>query len=288
MDWIRALILAFLQGVTELFPISSLGHSVVIPGALGWGDLLDSKQFLPLLVMLHLGTAGGMILCFWRDWRALAQGFIRTLARRKISSDPHERLSWLIILGTLPAGLIGLVLENPLTSLYSVPELAAGGLILNGSILFLGELLRRREEPKKMDRSKQEMLFRDLDQLSWKEALFIGAMQAWAYIPGISRSGITMVAGLSTRLTHKAAARFAFLLATPLILAAGVLEVPKLFDNLQGLGIALVGGMVSGIAAYFSARFLMRYFQLGRLDPFAFYCWGAGALALVLFFWRAA
>lgn len=286
MDWMRALFLAILQGVTELFPVSSLGHTVVIPGALGWGNLLDSEHFLPLVVTLHLGTASALLIFFWRDWLALLRGFFRTLAKRKIGDDPNERLIWLIVLGTIPPGLIGLVFEQPLASLFSVPELAAVFLILNGSILFLGELLRRRAEPKMLDRKKQELVFKDLSQLTWKDALFIGGMQALALIPGISRSGVTMVAGLSQGFTHKAAARFAFLLATPLILAAGVLEVPKLFGDTNALLIAVVGGIVAGIAAYLSTRFLMRYFEIGRLDPFAFYCWGAGLLAVILFFWR--
>src|SRR5215467_3411492 len=130
------------------------------------------------------------------------------------------------------------------------------------------------------------MVFKDLSQLTWKDALFIGGMQALALIPGISRSGVTMVAGLSQGLTHKSAARFAFLLATPLILAAGVLEVPKLFGDTNALLVAGVGGMVAGVLAYLSTRFLMRYFELGRLDPFAIYCWGVGLLALTLFYWR--
>ncbi len=286
MDWIRALFLAVLQGITEPFPVSSLGHTVVIPGALGWGDLLNSPAFLPLVVTLHLGTASALLLFFWRDWRDIIGGFFRVVAKRKVSDDPNERLSWLIIVGTIPAGLIGLIFQNPLESLFSIPELAAVFLVLNGSILFLGELLRRRAEPKTLERQKQEMVFKDLNQLTWKDALFIGAMQSLALIPGISRSGVTMVAGLSQGLTHKAAARFAFLLATPLILAAGLLEVPKLFGDTQALLIAIVGGVVAGVAAYLSTRFLMRYFELGRLDPFAFYCWGVGLLAIILFFWR--
>lgn len=287
MDWIKALFLAVLQGVTEPFPVSSLGHTVVIPGALGWGDLLDSSQFLPLVVTLHLGTAAALLIFFWKDWRDIIRAFIRVLAKRKVGDDPNERLSWLIVVGTVPAGLIGLIFQNPIETLFSIPELAAVFLILNGSILFLGELLRRRAEPKIHERQKQEMAFKDLNQLTWKDALFIGTMQSMALIPGISRSGVTMVAGLSQGLTHKAAARFAFLLATPLILAAGVLEVPKLFGNAEALLIAVVGGIVAGIAAYLSTRFLMRYFEVGRLDPFAFYCWGVGLLAVILFYWRS-
>lgn len=286
MDWMRALFLALLQGVTELFPVSSLGHTVIIPGALGWGNLLNSDTFLPLVVTLHLGTASALVIFFWRDWLAIVRAFFSTLARRKIGEDPNERLSWLIIIGTIPAGLIGLIFQNPLESLFSIPELAAIFLILNGSILFLGEFLRKRAEPKTYERQKQELVFKDLNQLTWKDALFIGSMQALALIPGISRAGVTMVAGLSQGLTHKAAARFSFLLATPLILAAGVLEVPRLFGDTNALLIAVIGGLVAGIAAYLSTRFLMRYFEIGRLDPFAFYCWGAGLLAVLLFFWR--
>jgi undecaprenyl-diphosphatase len=286
MDWIKALVLALLQGITEPFPVSSLGHTVVIPGALGWGDLLNSATFLPLVVMLHLGTATALFIVFRRDWFALIGAFFRTAANRKVGNDPNEHLIWLIIIGTIPPGLIGLLFANQLEAFFSIPELAAGLLIINGSILFLGELLRRRAEPKALDRQKQEMVFLDLNQLTWRSALFIGATQSLALIPGISRSGVTMVAGLSSGLTHKAAARFAFLLATPLILAAGVLEVPRLFADPNALLMAVVGGLIAGVATYLSTRFLMRYFELGRLDPFAFYCWGTGILALILFFWR--
>lgn len=283
MDWIQTLVLALLQGITELFPISSLGHTVVIPGALRWGDLLNRPAFLPLVVMLHVGTATALIIFFWREWAAILQGLLRSAARRKIGKDPNERLAWFVILGTIPAGLIGFIFEKPLSSLFSAPVLAAIFLLINGCILFLGELLRRRAEPKQLDRGAQEHAFREINDLNWKEALFIGAMQSLALIPGISRSGITMVAGLSSGLTHKAAAHFAFLLATPLILAAGVLEIPKLFQDTHALLLALVGGAISGLAAYLSTRFLMRYFELGRLDPFAVYCAGAGTLALILF-----
>jgi undecaprenyl-diphosphatase len=208
------------------------------------------------------------------------------VAKRKVGNDPNERLSWLIVVGAVPAGLIGLIFQNPLESLVSIPELAAVFLVLNGSILFLGEVRRACAEPQTLERRKQEMVFKDLSQLTWKDAVFIGAMQSLALIPGISRLGVTMVAGLPQGLTHKAAARFAFLLATPLILAAGVLEVPKLFGDTHALLIAGVGGIVAGIAAYLSTRLLMRYFELGRLDPFAFYCWGVGLLAITLFVWR--
>jgi undecaprenyl-diphosphatase len=283
MDWIQTLVLALLQGITELFPISSLGHTVVIPGALRWGDLLNRPAFLPLVVMLHIGTATALIIFFWREWVEILRSLLRSAIRRKIGKDPNERLAWFVVLGTIPPGLIGLIFEKPLSTLFAAPVLAASFLIINGCILFLGEFLRRRVEPKQLDRGAQENAFREINDLNWKEALFIGGMQSLALIPGISRSGITMVAGLSSGLTHKAAAHFAFLLATPLILAAGVLEVPKLFQDTHALLMALVGGVVAGLFAYLSTRFLMRYFVLGRLDPFAFYCVGVGILALILF-----
>jgi undecaprenyl-diphosphatase len=309
LNWFQALFLAFLQGVTELFPVSSLGHTVVIPTMLGWPNVQSNDTFLPFVVMLHVGTATALLTFFWRDWVRLIRGFIVTSVKGDLSASSDGRLCWLIVAGTIPAGLIGFLLEKPLQHLFASPIIAAAFIFLNGSVLFVAERLRRGADAAAaavtmgsvarsniasslpgggtqtlaISQAATVAETRPLETLTFKEAFLIGAAQSLALIPGISRSGIAMVAGMSVRLSHEAAARFAFLLATPLIAAAGLLEVPKLFTaGTNMLVIALVSGLVAGIAAYFSVRYLMKYFEFGRLDPFAYYCWAAGALSLVL------
>ena len=289
---IQILFLALLQGVTELFPISSLGHTVILPGLFGWGDIQGGTAcdgascFLPLIVALHLGTSIALIIFFWRDWLLVAQTVVTSVKEGEVKPGTEGWVSWLVIIGCIPAGLIGVFLQKPLEQLFASPLLAAAFLVVNGSILFVGELLRRRSEKQLaiMDAKEREARFRRLSSLSWKEAVIVGLAQAMALIPGFSRSGMTIVAGLGVRLTHEDAARFSFLLGTPIILAAALIEVPTLFHQPPSqLLFILIGMIVSGIAAYFSTKFLMKYFETGRLDPFAYYCWGAGILALILF-----
>jgi undecaprenyl-diphosphatase len=284
---IQVIALALLQGVAELFPISSLGHTVIIPGLLGWGNLIKQESFLPLVVLLHLGTAVALLTFFWRDWVVLIRAFFRTALAGRLDADPHGRTIWLVIAGTIPAGLLGLLFEKPIQRIFfssSAPVLVAAFLALNGAVLFAGELQRRRAEPAGLDRAKQEQAFRRIDDLTFSQALLVGLAQAGALVPGISRSGITMVAGMRANLSHEEAARFTFLLATPLIGAAGLLEVPKLFsaNNVGMLPYALIGGVVAAVAAFLSVKFLMRYFQVGRLTPFAYYCLAAGTLAFLI------
>ncbi|HEV7127784.1 MAG TPA: undecaprenyl-diphosphate phosphatase [Ktedonobacterales bacterium] len=286
---IKVIALALLQGITELFPISSLGHTVIIPGLLGWGNLIKSPTFLPLVVALHLGTAAALLTFFWRDWTVLIRAFFRTFKAGSLDADPKGHTVWLVIIGTLPAGLIGMFFEAPIKDLFfsaAVPVIPAAFLAVNGLVLLVGEWLRRRGEPAALDRVKQEHSFRTLDDLSFREAFLVGIAQAAALIPGISRSGITMVAGMGARLSHEESARFSFLLATPLIAGAGLLEIPRLFSDPHMLLYALIGAVIAGLAAYLSVKFLMRYFQVGRLTPFAYYCLGAGTLAFVLLQFR--
>jgi undecaprenyl-diphosphatase len=284
---IKVLLLALLQGITELFPVSSLGHTVIVPGLLGWGDITNSDTFLPIVVVLHLGTAVALLTFFWRDWLALVRAFFKTASARRLDADPQGKTIWLVIVGTIPVGLLGLLLKKPLESLFFAgqwPVLPAAFLILNGVALLVGERLRQRSEPRGADRFKQELAFKTVDDLTFKQAFLIGLAQSTALLPGISRSGISMVAGMGARLRHEEAARFSFLLATPVIALAALVEVPKLFHaGAATLLIALVGGVVAGIAAFLSVKFLMRYFEVGRLTPFAYYCLGAGALALAVF-----
>jgi undecaprenyl-diphosphatase len=284
----QILFLALLQGVTELFPISSLGHTVIIPGLFGWGDLVRDQNFLPLVVALHLGTSIALFIYFWRDWFQVLRSVAKSVKDGEVKRGTEEWVSFLIIIGCIPGGLLGVFLEKPLKLLFASPLVAATFLVVNGSLLFLGERLRRRAESEfqleNVDLKSREARFRPLSSLSWKEAVVVGFAQALALIPGISRSGATMVAGLGVRLNHEDAARYSFLLGTPLIGAAALLEVPQLFGQTSSiLLLVLLGMVVAGVAAFLSTRFLMKYFETGRLYPFAYYCWAAGLFSLIIF-----
>ncbi len=274
-----ALAIAILQGVTELFPISSLGHAVIVPSLLGWPIDQRSPAFLPFIVVLHLGTAAALLLYFWRDWLFLAQGLTGVGAQSSRSAAEARRLLWLIIIATLPAVVIGFVLEKAVRGLFASPLVAAVFLIVNGFLLLVGDRMRDRASDGRQQR---------LTALGWRGALAIGIWQCTAFIPGISRSGAAMVGGLFAGLHHSESAHFSFLIATPIIAGAGVLEVPKLLA-LPGGGIsavAIVAGVVAGVTAYASVAFLMRYFRRHNFDdalvPFAIYCWAAGAGAALL------
>ena len=293
MNLIHVLILAILQGVTELFPVSSLGHTVIIPGFLGWNETLSSPVFLPLLVMLHLGTSIALLTFFWRDWILLLRGGLRTVMAGRftpdVDPDGYGRQLALVVIGTIPAGLIGLLFQKTLEKGFSIPILAAAFLVANGAVLLAGEMLWRRQREREKLIVAQAPMFgsvgRSINEMSFVQAAIIGFAQSFALIPGFSRSGLTMVTGMANGLSHEAAARFSFLLATPIILAAGVLEIPKLLAQQyrSELPIAAAGGVVAGVAAYLSVRFLMKYFESNRLDPFAYYCVIAGTLAFLYF-----
>jgi undecaprenyl-diphosphatase len=266
---------------------------VLFPGLFGWGNLVEGTAcggkscFLPLIVALHLGTSIALLIYFWRDWLQVGTTMVNTVRVRRVRRGTDEWVSWLIIIGSIPAGLLGVLLKNKLEGLFSSPALVAAVLILNGSFLFLGEALRRRAEMKLTTLSPQDraVYFRPLKTLTWKEALIVGSAQALALIPGFSRSGMTIVSGMGVRLTHEDAARYSFLLGTPIIFAAALIEVPALLHQNQFPYWEIIGGMaLSGIAAFLSTKFLMKYFEKGRLDPFAYYCWGFGLLALLLFY----
>jgi undecaprenyl-diphosphatase len=281
----QTIFLALLQGVTELFPISSLGHTVILPGLFGWGDLVRDNSFLPIIVALHLGTSIGLVIYFWRDWLQVILTLVKSIKEGEVRRGTEEWVSWLIIIGCIPAGLLGVFLETPLKQLFASPLIAATFLVVNGVFLFLGERIRRLGEARKvvLAAKEQEKLFRPLSSLSWKDAVIVGMAQSLALIPGISRSGASIVAGLGVHLNHEDAARYSFLLGTPLIGAAALLEVPQLIGQSASV-LLLVGiGMVlAGIAAYLSTRFLMKYFETGRLDPFAYYCWALGLISLAI------
>jgi undecaprenyl-diphosphatase len=272
----QAIVLGLLQGVSELFPISSLGHSVILPKLLGWDIHQNDDYFLSFLVATHLATAIVLFCFFWRDWVRILRGLGRSLRDRGIAPDDHDaKLGWLLVVGTIPAGILGLLLEHWLRKIFASPESAAVFLMLNGAVLYAAELLRRRAPQTDADDD-----VRISKQVGFPQAFGVGAAQALALIPGFSRSGATMGGGLLVGLSNRDAARFAFLLATPIIGAAAVLKLPELFGH-QGDGVrgqALVGSLCSAVTAYLAVRFLLRFFESNRLTPFAVYCAVAGAV----------
>ena len=278
----QALFLGFLQGATELFPVSSLGHAVLLPRLLGWSFNQSDPSFVPYIVLLHLGTAGALLVVFWEDWVRIVRAFFRAVYKGRVGDDPNERLAMLIFVGTIPAGLLGAFFESDLKKLFATPRVAAAFLVVNAAIMGNSELLRRRAERRRLQTSSgTEEGFATESDLGFLPAVVVGASQSLALFPGISRSGTTITAGLLAGLKHESAARFSFLLATPIILAAGVLEVPRLFEADTPIGMYLAGALVAAVTAYLSARFLLRYFRSGRLDPFAIYCLVLGLVGLV-------
>jgi undecaprenyl-diphosphatase len=280
ITYFQAVLLGLLQGFAELFPISSLGHTVLIPALLGWQIDRASDPFVAFLVLTHLATALVLLGFFWRDWVRIIAGILRSLAEREVRrDDTYARLGWLLVVATIPAGLLGLLFEERLKQPFAAAPVVAGVLILNGAVLYAVERLRiRRAAEGPHDDAR-------LAGLSWREAVAIGIAQCFALVPGFSRTGLTMGGGLAAGLSHENAARFSFLLATPIILAAAVLKVPDLFANhATGLPQAVAGAACAGVTAYLSVRFLLKYFETETLTPFALYCVvaGAGALALLL------
>ncbi len=277
MSLLQAVVLAAIQGITELFPISSLGHAVILPKLLGWSIDQHAEGYLPFLVMLHVGTAAALLLYFWSEWVGILLAIFGIGSPAEISDG--RRLLARLIVGTVPAVIIGFLFENPLRALFGDPALVAGVLMINGVILFVAERLRSRAKANQ-----------DLTTLSLAQALWIGICQAGALIPGLSRSGLTIGAGLGAGLRHDQSAHFSFLLAAPIITGAAVLELPKLILHHAtggiGLEVSLVGGLVAGLTAFASVAFLMRFFrrhEVEALDPFSYYCFLIGAIAVVIF-----
>jgi undecaprenyl-diphosphatase len=279
VTFVQAMLLAVLQGVSELFPVSSLGHTVLLPALLRWHVDESSESFLAFVVVLHLGTALALILFYRRDWLALTRAFFTTIVRGRITDDADERTVWLLVAATIPVGILGVLLESSVKKLFASPVPVSLFLFANGFLMLLGEWLRRRQ---KADAARP---YRKLPQLGAKDGVFVGFAQSLALLPGISRSGSAIVAGLLRDLHHEDAARYSFLLATPVIVAASVLEIPKLFapDAHVVLVQALVGGLVAAVTAYASVAFLTRWFRHNDLAPFAWYCVAAGAISFVLF-----
>ncbi len=270
----RAIILGLLQGVTELFPISSLGHTVILPGLLGWHIHQNDPYFLDFLVATHLATAIVLFLFFRHDWMRILKGIGRSLRDRGVDPDDADaKLGWLLVVGTIPAGILGLLLQDTLRKAFASPQIASAFQIANGVLLFGAEMLRRRAP--QVERDDDVRIAR---QVTYRDAGVIGTIQSLALIPGFSRSGASMGGGLFVGLSHKDAARFAFLLATPLIGAAAILKLPELFGP-AGNGVrgqALVASFCSALTAYLAVKVLMRFFETNTLTPFAAYCLAAG------------
>ncbi len=333
LTYLEAAVVGLVQGVSELFPVSSLGHNVLIPALVGgsWASDLSvakaNSPYLAFIVGMHVATAIALLIYFWRDWIRIIGGFFSSIRHREVQTR-DQRMAWMIILATIPVGLVGVVADKPFREIFGKPIVAGVFLIVNGVILYCGERFR----PRSSFRADQEIAAQRaevltpvpagarrpagpaapgmarqarhasgqqaarqeelvlaiqaddrLSRMGYLQALIIGASQIFALLAGISRDGITMVTGMSRGLSREDAARFAFLLATPVILAAGVLELPKLTGP-EGHGIhgqILVGSILSGIGAYVSVRFLMRYFQTRTLTPFAIYCFVFGLLSVI-------
>jgi undecaprenyl-diphosphatase len=277
--------MGLLQGASELFPVSSLGHAVIVPSLLHWSFKQSDPSFVPFLVLLHLGTATALLVLYRDEWVAIIRGFFTAAFRGQIHTDT-ERLAMLLLVGTIPAAILGVFLESRIKTLFASPYVAAGFLIANGLLMIGFEQLRRRAERRaavnQATRLEQEEKFARAERISFRAAAIVGACQALAFLPGISRSGVTIGGGLLAGLRHQEAARFSFLLATPVILGAGVIEVPQLFGGGVPLGEYVAAAVLSGVAAYASARFLLRYFRSGRLDPYGLYCVAAGLVSLAL------
>jgi undecaprenyl-diphosphatase len=326
LTYVEAIVIGGLQGITELFPVSSLGHSVLIPALVGgrWATDLNvstpESPYLAFIVGLHVATALALLIFFWRDWVRIITGLYTSIRYRRVHND-DERLAWMIVIGTIPVGLAGLALEHTFRTVLGRPIPAAIFLMINGLVLFAAEGLRRRaaQPPPAVhlghlgqmagavptgpsrgtvyvgqshrpaakdpaaDAEKDRASDSRIARRSFKETTAIASAQILALLPGISRSGVTMAAGLFRGLSHVDAARFSFLLATPVILAAGMLKVPSDLFGPVGAGIhgqVLAGSIASFVAAYLSVRFLTRYFETRTLIPFAIYCLAAGAASL--------
>jgi undecaprenyl-diphosphatase len=305
INLIQAAVLGLLQGITELFPISSLGHSVILPKLFGWNLNQSEPSFLTFLIATHLATAIVLFFFFLKDWIQVFKGLGRVLRDRKIgASDAYAKLGVLLVVGTIPAGILGLVLEKPIRALFATPLIAAVFLIINGLVLFTAERLRRRQRTavgaqlsasagtaRAVPDAPGAGVFADAGEsdveisttLSWRQALGIGAAQAAALVPGISRSGASMVGGLLSGLSNENAARFSFLLATPIIGAAAVLKLPELFGPAMAdeRGAFIVGALCAAVAAWFATKFLLRFFETRTLMPFAIYCVVGGVVYFI-------
>jgi undecaprenyl-diphosphatase len=283
ISYFQAVILGLTQGIAEPFPISSLGHAVVLPALFGWNIHQNDKFFLTFLIATHFATAIVFLILFFKDWVLIVKGILRSLQMREIrEDDTYARLGWLLVAGTIPVGIIGLLLQDPIRKLFASPSVAAAFLIVNGIALLCFERLRRRP-PRPGDYLGDSD--GRLSKLTWRQTISVGTSQAFALIPGISRSGFTMGGGLLSGLSNEDAARFGFLLATPVIFAAAALKLPELLghEGADVRGPALVGGLCAAFTTFFAVKFLLRFFQTNRLTPFGIYCIAFGSFCTIVF-----
>lgn len=283
LTYVQGIVLGILQGISELFPISSLGHSVILPQLLGWKLDQKSPYFLMFLVATHAATAIVLLLFFWKDWVRIVAGFFRSVRLRRVEqSDIDARLAWLLIIGTIPAGLVGLLFKHFIRKELLSGYFAAVFLTLNGLLLFGAELMRRKAPLSNATDSDER-----ISKMSWKQGFKVGLMQVLALMPGFSRTGSTIAGSLLVGLSHEDSVRFSFLLSTPIIAAAAALELPRLIasGNFSVMGVALAGGLCAALFSFLSVKFLTAYFKTEnrRLTPFAIYCIVVGGVSLVYF-----
>ena len=286
---LRAIILGVVQGVTELFPISSLGHTVLLPHLFGWNNIVafqskPESPWLAFIVMLHVGSAIGLLIYFWRDWVEIVRAFFLTLRKRRVET-PTERIAWVLVIASVVTGIFGLALEHPARVATSKPEIAAIFLVVNGLILFVAQRLSTRAEVRALARREgaDRGGGRSLETLEYREAAGLGVAQSGGLIAGISRDGMVMAGGLARGLDNAGAARISFLMATPIILAAGVYKLPDLTGHLgNGIrGYALIAAVSAGVTAVFTVHFLTRFFKRGTLIPFAIWCVAFGIFNVI-------
>jgi undecaprenyl-diphosphatase len=304
----QALVLGAIQGVSELFPVSSLAQVILIPALLHWDFDQKAQKFLAFVVALHLATAIALVIYFWRDWMVVVKAYLGSIQRQKLVYDDASKFAWLLVAGTIIVGLVGLILEKKLRSFFEDPRYfwaVAVILIANGGVMLLGDFLKKRSETPSFEPEGDLTVGGALSspnagataggaavvdakprrmahEMSFLEGAIVGGTQTLALLPGISRSGVTIVGGLLAGLTYEEASRFSFMLATPVILLAAIKKVPELFKSPDILSYTIPSALLSGITAYLSVAFLMRYFKHNRLAPFGYYCVGFGTLALVL------
>ena len=283
LSYFQSIVTGILQGISELFPISSLGHSVLVPAWIGgsWERFLSNETsgespYLLMIIALHVASSLTLIWFFRQRWIVLIKAFFTSLTKRS-EFNPSERLIWKILLATIPVGVLGVLFQDQVGELFSDPFAVGAFLFLNGALLAGIEIFKKY-------RIKRELP--DSEEIGNGQALLIGVAQSAALFPGISRFGITMSAGLARGLSHSAASDFAFLIATPVIFGAGLLKLPKLFDPEIShiIGPVIVGAIVSAICTYISIAFLVKWFKTHTLYPFAIYCLIVGAIS----FWRFA
>lgn len=282
LTYFQAFILGTTQGISELFPVSSLGHSVILPTLLNWKIDQKDPLFLTFLVATHTATALVLFIYFWKDWKQIILGIIRSLKLREIKdSDTDAKLGWLLVTGTIPAGVLGLLFQDQLQSLFASVQIVSIVLFFNGILLLGAEFLRKHSNEAKITGSDKR-----ITKLTYAQAIKVGLLQSLALIPGFSRTGLSITGGLLQGLTHEDAARFAFLLATPIIAAASILKLPQLFTSsaVGMIGPTICGALSAGIFSYLSIRYLTRYFQTKNLIPFAIYCILVGGGVSLFFF----